>query len=153
MYFGQCLSLVVWLEFTSTCNSPGLFVAASIIYKYSQYIHMSHIMRKPVYAICEQQRRRSTCTFAQSDQRLCWHIPLIAIVNLLLVERPASHHHFQTFRLRGCLLFKLLHIRKGKLSFYGFKTFLYRYDPKYLDRQVWANSVDKHQTAPHGKSD
>ena len=27
-------------------------------------------MRIPVYAICEQQRRRSTCAFAQSDQRL-----------------------------------------------------------------------------------
>ena len=27
--------------------------------------HMSHVMRKPVYAICEPQRRR------QSDQRLC----------------------------------------------------------------------------------
>ena len=28
-------------------------------------------MRKPVYAICEQQRRRSACPSAQSDQRLC----------------------------------------------------------------------------------
>ena len=28
-------------------------------------------MRKPVYAICEQQRRRSACASAQSDQRLC----------------------------------------------------------------------------------
>ena len=32
---------------------------------------MSHIMRKPVYSICEQQRRRSACASAQSDQRLC----------------------------------------------------------------------------------
>ena len=32
---------------------------------------MSHVMRKPVYVICEQQRRRSVCTSAQSDQRLC----------------------------------------------------------------------------------
>ena len=28
-------------------------------------------MRKPVYAICEQQRRRSACTSALSDQHLC----------------------------------------------------------------------------------
>ena len=28
-------------------------------------------MRKPVYAICKQQRRRSACASAQSDQRLC----------------------------------------------------------------------------------
>ena len=27
-------------------------------------------MRKPVYVICEQQRRSSDCTSAQSDQRL-----------------------------------------------------------------------------------
>ena len=31
---------------------------------------MSHVMRKPVYAMCEQQRRRSACASAQSDQRL-----------------------------------------------------------------------------------
>ena len=28
-------------------------------------------MRKPVCAICKQQRHRSACTSAQSDQRLC----------------------------------------------------------------------------------
>ena len=28
-------------------------------------------MRKPVYAICEQQRYRSACASAQSDQHLC----------------------------------------------------------------------------------
>ena len=33
--------------------------------------HMSHVMRKPVYAICEQQRSRSACASTQSDQRLC----------------------------------------------------------------------------------
>ena len=33
--------------------------------------HMSHVMRKPVFVICEQQRRRSACISAQSDQRLC----------------------------------------------------------------------------------
>ena len=32
-------------------------------------------MRKPVYAICEQQRRRSACASAQSDQRLCYSLP------------------------------------------------------------------------------
>ena len=36
---------------------------------------MSHVMRKPVYAICEQQRRRSACASAQSDQRLCYSLP------------------------------------------------------------------------------
>ena len=37
--------------------------------------YMSHVMRKPVYAICEQQRRRPACAFAQSDQRLCCSLP------------------------------------------------------------------------------
>ena len=33
--------------------------------------YLSQVMRKPVYAICEQQRRISACASAQSDQRLC----------------------------------------------------------------------------------
>ena len=31
-------------------------------------------MRKPVYAICKQQCRRSACASAQSDQRLCYSL-------------------------------------------------------------------------------
>ena len=50
-------------------------------------LHLSHIMRKPVYAICEQQRRRSACASAQSDQRLCFLcldsiIPILAIAKI-----------------------------------------------------------------------
>ena len=33
------------------------------------------VMRKPVFAICEQQRRRSVCTSTQSDQRLYYSLP------------------------------------------------------------------------------
>ena len=36
---------------------------------------MSHVVRKPVYAICEQQRHRSACASAQSDQHLCCSLP------------------------------------------------------------------------------
>ena len=41
-------------------------------------------MRKPVYAICEQQRRRSACASAQSDQHFVVRcldgvIPLVSI--------------------------------------------------------------------------
>ena len=32
---------------------------------------LSHFIRKPVYAIYKQQRCRSACASAQSDQRLC----------------------------------------------------------------------------------
>ena len=31
-------------------------------------------MRKPVFAICKQQRRRSACASAQSDQRLSYSL-------------------------------------------------------------------------------
>ena len=36
---------------------------------------MSHIIRKPVYAICEQQRRRSACVSAQYDQHISCSLP------------------------------------------------------------------------------
>ena len=47
-------------------------------------IYMIHVMRKPVLAICEQQRRRSACASAQSVQHLCFRyldsiIPLVSI--------------------------------------------------------------------------
>ena len=32
---------------------------------------VSHVMTKPAFAICEQQRHRSACASAQSDHRLC----------------------------------------------------------------------------------
>ena len=42
------------------------------------------IMSKPVYANCEQQRRRSACASAEFDQHLYFHcldriIPLVSI--------------------------------------------------------------------------
>ena len=46
----------------------GLFINISIQY-------FSSVMRNPAFAICEQQRRRSACAFAQSDQRLCSSLP------------------------------------------------------------------------------
>ena len=41
------------------------------------HMQLSHVTRKPVYALCEQQRRRSACASAQSDQRLCCSIHAI----------------------------------------------------------------------------
>ena len=40
----------------------------------SLLIQMSHVMTKPVFAVCEQQRHRSACASAQSDQRLCYSL-------------------------------------------------------------------------------
>ena len=57
-------------------------------------------MIKPVYAICEQQRRRSACASAQSDQRLCFRcldsvLPLVSVTKissliLVFVAQQAS---------------------------------------------------------------
>ena len=41
-------------------------------------------MRKPVYAICEQQRHRS----AQSDQHLCCSLPGIPLLAIAEILRP-----------------------------------------------------------------
>ena len=48
---------------------------------------MTHFMTKPAFAICKQQRRRSACTSAQSNQRLCVRcldciIPLVSITEI-----------------------------------------------------------------------
>ena len=41
----------------------------------TNFLHMSHVMRKHVFAICEQQRCRSACASAQSDQCICCMLP------------------------------------------------------------------------------
>ena len=50
---------------------------------------MSHITRKPVYAICKQQRRRSACASVQSDQHLCSHC-LDSIIYLVSIPNISS---------------------------------------------------------------
>ena len=45
---------------------------------------VSQVIRNPVYVIYEQQRRRSACAFAQSDQRLCFIAAWIALYLYLL---------------------------------------------------------------------
>ena len=39
------------------------------------YLKMGGIMRKPVFVICEQQKRRSACASTQSDQGICCSLP------------------------------------------------------------------------------
>ena len=46
---------------------------------------MSHVMRKLIYAICEQQRRSSACASAQSDQHLCCSLPSFYTRNFKLI--------------------------------------------------------------------
>ena len=68
----------LFLTFCSVClEQPGghlLGKSCPLGFPFVSF-YMSHIMRTPVYAICDQQRRRSACASAQSDQRLCWSLP------------------------------------------------------------------------------
>ena len=61
------------------------FPSSDILFQY----HMSHVMRKPAFAICEQQKRRSACASAQSDQRLCYS---------LLRQDNTSSFYIQNFK-------------------------------------------------------
>ena len=38
-------------------------------------LYLSHIMRKPDFAICDQQRCRSACASAQADWHFCCLLP------------------------------------------------------------------------------
>ena len=68
-----------------THNSRERFLI-SFHFIVSLYNHcLSHVMRKPVYAICEQQRCRSACASAQSDQHLC-----CCIISLVSISEISS---------------------------------------------------------------
>ena len=45
-------------------------MAIIVLIRLEQKNNMSDVMKKPVYAICEQQRRRSAWASMQSDHRL-----------------------------------------------------------------------------------
>ena len=46
-------------------------------------------MRKPVYAICEQQRLRSDCASTQSDQQFCGSLPC-SIISIVVKPKVSS---------------------------------------------------------------
>ena len=50
---------------------------------------LSRAMRNASYVICEQQRRRSACASAQSDQRLCFRY-LDSVMSLVSVTKISS---------------------------------------------------------------
>ena len=49
------------------------FLIITLLSTFNKYL--SHVMRKTVLAICEQQSCRSACASAQSDQHLCCSLP------------------------------------------------------------------------------
>ena len=44
---------------------------------------MSHCDEKTCFSICKQQRRRSACAFAQSDQHLCYSLLTVQLKGIL----------------------------------------------------------------------
>ena len=66
--------------------------------------HLSHIMRKPVYATCLQQRCISACAFAHSDQRLCYLLP--------------RYYNTSCFYIRNCKHLASLCSRAGQFGSY-----------------------------------
>ena len=93
--------------------------------------HLSHVIRKPVHAVCEQQRHRSACASAQYDQHLLYTLlrypcikPIVStskISSLKLVFVTAEAHvsltwsetlktGFLVMRLISGLLFEIWHI-------------------------------------------
>ena len=80
----HCLPLQVYIFWSPCCvllkttllkfqdNNSNNFRCPSTIFMV-KLPKLSHIMRKPAFAICKQQSRRSACASAQSDQRLCFH--------------------------------------------------------------------------------
>ena len=63
----MCLCLPHFKKSTlfGSSQSPKLLLNSSAVLCICYF--MSLVMRKPVYAICEQQRRRSTCASALFD--------------------------------------------------------------------------------------
>ena len=59
----------------SHINEPEHDKINKMVCAYSEDIEMSLVMRKPGFAICGQQRRRSASSSAHSDQRLCCSLP------------------------------------------------------------------------------
>ena len=57
------IQICYYMDWWQTSSEVGMY-----------FPDVSHIMRKPVFAICEQQRRRSACASAQSDQCLCYSL-------------------------------------------------------------------------------
>ena len=58
---------------------------------FDEFHYLSHIMRRSVYAICKQQKRRSACASAQSDQRLCFRC-LDSIIPLNSIHEISSFY-------------------------------------------------------------
>ena len=67
------------------------FLSAEALQIDEKQNNLSNVMRKPVFAICEQQRRRSACASANSDQHLCFRC-LNSIISQVSISKISSLH-------------------------------------------------------------
>ena len=80
-HFVLPLKMLLWQKLFDFYENPfyynwaKLHVISSLSVSIKVRNCTSNIMRKPVYATCEQQRRRSACTSVQSDQHLWYSLP------------------------------------------------------------------------------
>ena len=73
-----------------TCSQPLISVKDVLLWlNLCLVLYMGRIMTKPVYAKCEQQRRRSACASTQSDQHLCYRW-LDSIISLVSISEISS---------------------------------------------------------------
>ena len=79
------------------CGTPWTFLLTSLnLYhvlsfgkQWKTLYELSHVMRKPVNAVCEHQRRSSAWASAQSDQRICFPC-LDSIIHLVSISEISS---------------------------------------------------------------
>ena len=75
------------LEHLAKLAEFPFFVGLTVLRTENNKDKMSHVIRKPVYTICEQQRRRSACASPSLISAFIVHcldciIPLLAIVEI-----------------------------------------------------------------------
>ena len=63
------------LEAVHDCRLYGVITFSSVPDFPSMCLQLCDVMRKPAFAIYEQQSRRSACASTHSDQRLCCSLP------------------------------------------------------------------------------
>ena len=79
---------LIWVFAGRTCNFVGfvmcrlIFFLSFFLYKKSALHYWGHIRRKPVYTICEHQRRRSACA---SEDRFSHTVAYFALPFIFVV--------------------------------------------------------------------
>ena len=91
--YNVCNSICTFCRFASMVSSIVQIFPWSEFFGSLQCIwwHLSHVMRKPVYATCEQQRRRSAYASVQSDQRLCCSLPIYYNTSSFYMQIPSLY--------------------------------------------------------------